>query len=225
MINEKKDAILSKVSRDVLSVESQLYNDMNLKVSDGKNTQRVLNYGLRDQTTEFDIDEQQDGYTLISDEDTAKHLEGARIVTELSKQFDAKVEVIKRNKDGTPVLDNAGKPVKEMVDLFSTQEIGEDFYQPLVRQGLMPETFVPNEYSETHEMIEGSMAVYKERLERDVVKNKSMLLGKENLSLGMTTLSSTISLVGTGVKVNDADTTESSRMVYGLELDQGPSEG
>ena len=208
MINEKKDAILSKVSRDVLSVESQLYNDMNLKVSDGKNTQIVLNYGLRDQTTEFDIDEQQDGYTLISDEDTAKHLEGARIVTELSKQFDAKVEVIKRNKDGTPVLDNAGKPVKEMVDLFSTQEIGEDFYQPLVRQGLMPETFVPNEYSETHEMIEGSMAVYKERLERDVVKNKFMLLGKENLSLGMTTLSSTISWVGTGVKVNDAKTNQ-----------------
>ena len=261
---QRKDAILSQLQQRIRKESQKLYDDMNLlarkrnkdgsfsepeKTKEGKikldpkKEQRLLNYWLRDQTTEFDIDDQQEGFTL-TDEDTAKHLEGARLVTELSKMLDEEVDALDEN--GKPImefeyeneLDGKGQPILEVdlngnpvidkesglrnssakkviddktnqpklkpkkVKLFSDEELSQSFYQPLVRQGLLPETFVPDKYSETKKMIDGSFKGYAERLKKEGLKNK--IFNKDNFKTVLTFVSAGASIVGSAAEFMEA---------------------
>lgn len=49
--------------------------------------------------------------------------------------------------------------------LFTKQEIADEVYTPLVREQLLPETFVPNEYSAVQKMLDESNEFYKQELE------------------------------------------------------------
>ena len=51
------------------------------------------------------------------------------------------------------------------VPLFDEDELTEEFYNPLVRERLMPENLVPNRYSKTKEMLDATNEVYQKRLE------------------------------------------------------------
>lgn len=205
---QMKDAILSKVAADILEIGGELFANMNLRVSDGDKEQQVLNYGLRDQTTEFDLDEQQDGFTLMSEEDIGKHLEANRTVTELTKQLDVMVDE----------LDENGVATGAKVRLFSKEEIADEVYEPLVRQGLLAETFVPDEFSKTKKTIDGAFGSYKERLKAEGVNNK--IFNKENFSFGMNMLGAGTQFLGSAggfIGANNVNPKE-------LGLDQlGPS--
>ncbi len=194
----QKEAMMLQIRQQLVKDGEWLLDKMQLDVSDGKKTQKLLNYEERDQTTEFDIDEMLDGYTLESDEDLAKHSQAGRFITLLAKKLDQQV----------PEIDENGKETGKMVPMFSNEEIAQEYFRPLVREGLMPETLVPNEFSETHEMIKGTFEAYQERLDKDYVGGKKGFLkrmwsengalAKSVLTAGVTIGSSIETLKGLG---------------------------
>ncbi len=119
------------------------------------------------------------------------------------------------DKDGKIVLDKNGEPTTQKVkkQLFDEKEkakaLGDELYQPLVREGLLAETFVPNDFSETREMIQGSFDAYKKRLEEEGVTN--VVFRKENIAMASTLFSSMTTLIGgggnikSGLKVDPKD--------------------
>ncbi|MBL8797295.1 MAG: hypothetical protein JNM56_25560 [Planctomycetia bacterium] len=169
-----KQTVLAKLSGDMRDIAGQLYQDMNLRVTDGAKSQKVLDYKGRDQTQEFDLDEMQEGFTLENDEDLAKHLEAGRIISGMARQLEVQV----------PKLGPDGQELDETEPLFDPKEIAEELYRPLVRQGLMAETFVPDEFSQTQEMLKGSFKAYGERLKKEDPRG----FFKENFDLIMATV-------------------------------------
>ncbi len=79
----------------------------------------------------------------------------------VAEMRDAQTELIDE-KTGDVVRDENGDPV--MVPLYTSEQIAEEVYMPLVRERLMPEWLVPNQWSKTQEMLDASDALYKERL-------------------------------------------------------------
>ncbi len=197
----EKEALTLQVRHQISEDGDWLFERMNLEVSDGKHTQRVLNYGLRDQTTEFDLDEMLDGYALESEEDLAKHAEAGRFLNLMVKNFDKEVDE----------LDENGQPTGKKVPLFSKEELAEEYYRPLVREGLMPETMVPNEFSETKEMLTGSMEAYQERLNEEYAGGKKGFLKRmwaENGGVAKSLFNGAVSVTGS---INDLNSINSMK--------------
>lgn len=199
-IGDRKDAVRSKVAGDVEAIRDRLFNNLNLKMSNGREQQNLLNYGVRDQRLEFDLDDQQDGFALMSDADAAKFNEGHRMVDGMSRQFDEQIEVIKRDKDGNAELDDTNEPIKEMRRLFDEKELSAEFYQPLLRQGLIPETFVPNSHSETESLMKGSFEAYAERLKTDFEASDIKRFLSENKDLMISAVTSGLAFASQGIK-------------------------
>lgn len=91
------------------------------------------------------------------------------------KEFDKQYQVVMREamekisqtiaamRDArTTGLDEKGKEIE--IPLYTEEQIAEEVYMPLVRERLMPEWLVPNQWSKTQEMLDASDALYKERL-------------------------------------------------------------
>lgn len=192
-----RDAVLARLSNDINRHARELYDGSNLTMEDDRgNTQRMLEYGRLDQTRVFDHDDQRDGYSLRSDEDLLKHLETGRLVTALSSELEVPYSEPELDDNGDPKVDPvSGDPVMREVPLFSDDELGTEFYDPLVRRGVVPETLVPDEHSSTRKMLDGSFASYKERLDEDQIKSGFRRFLSENGGLML----SGVSLVTTGV--------------------------
>ncbi|MCA8977537.1 MAG: hypothetical protein KDC98_22630 [Planctomycetes bacterium] len=188
---QKREAILNRLGRDIDQVAGKIFENINLQTSDGESRQRLLNYYLRDQTTEFDLDEQQDGFTLISDEDQAKLDEAMRLQTRLIEQLDAK--------------DSTGAP------LFTADDLRDEFYTPMKRMGLLPETLIPDEFSETEQMRKGTFDAYAARVQQD---QKGMLgrLYSENGGMVMSMLSAGANAVGGAMVIGQAFTLDPAKI-------------
>jgi hypothetical protein len=193
--HQTKEALLAKMQKQLQVDGKELFDSMNLNVvNEEGRKQRVLNYGVRDQLTEFDLDEQQDGYTLESDEDLARHLKAQRMVTLMANDLEQEVEKLDEN--GDPMVDEHGNPVME--PLFSEEELKDVLYQPLVRQGLLAETFVPDDFSLTREMLDGTFDAYSDRLKSEPLKST----WAENKSLVLTCIKSTGTIVNSSVALD-----------------------
>lgn len=215
-----RDSLLEKLQNQIGDKVDRLkgiHEKLEVKNEKGE-TQQVLNYQVRDQETEFDIDEQYyEGYRLVEDDDSEgvdqnflMHLEAAHIVTDMSRELETEitVQVPDLDTNGDPQFGPSGELITKTVTkkLFEGEDLkkalGSELYQPLVREGLMPETFVPDEFSETKEMLDGSFKAYKERLEREGLNNK--IFSPENLAMAQTLFSSTVSMFGSANSINDA---------------------
>ncbi len=205
-----KEAVAAKMSQEIRKRGQELFDGMNLVVAvDGKKKMNVIEYGLLDQTRVFDLDEMQDGYELYGDADPkdpeamrlaqekemSKHLQAQRIVMELSAELEGEIEL----------LDDNGQPTGEKVKLSDDKDalkelLRDELYEPLVRQGLLSETFVPDEFSTTREMLDESFKAYGERLERDYVKSPTKRFFKENLGLMKAVGGSMVGLASAGVQ-------------------------
>ncbi|HEY4079243.1 MAG TPA: hypothetical protein VGM81_00985 [Burkholderiaceae bacterium] len=176
---ERKQALIGKLSSDRETQAEQLLAGSKLKYAKGRKKQKGLDLENRDQTAEFDLDEQRDGYALVdgdAQENFQKHLQTARIVDQLVREMQAEM---------SGEVDKDGKPIP----LFSAEEIKAQVYDPLLRRGLIAETNVPNEYSRTKELLDASFAAYAERLKKDKLSTGKRLF-KENFSLAKTMVGS-----------------------------------
>ena len=176
---ERKQALINKLAADRETQAEQLLAGSKLKYAKGRKKQKGLDLENRDQTAEFDLDEQRDGYALVDgdqQENFQKHLQTARIVDQLVREMQAEM---------SGEVDEKGKPIP----LFSAEEIKAQVYDPLLRRGLIAETNVPNEYSRTKELLDASFAAYAERLKKDKLSTGKRLF-KENFGLAKTMVSS-----------------------------------
>lgn len=187
---EARDKALTQLRQAIAEKGPRLLECMDIKVRRGDESQDVLDYKTRDQTKEFDWAEQQEGWTELSDEDMVKHAEASRMIGELSLMLEsAEIEL--------------GEP-PEKVKLFESKDLAAELYKPLVREGLCAETFVPNEFSETQQMIKGSFDEYKERLEEDGFSKGALL--KSGLEFGMTLFGAGATVAGSIMSFKEAAT-------------------
>jgi hypothetical protein len=183
---DARDLALTQIRSKIAGKKGDsLIKDMSVTVSDGVKKETTLDYKNRDQTEEFDWAQQFDGYYIESDEDLEKHARAANLINTLVSELQsATVEI-------------GGKTVS----LFDKKDIANEFYTPLVREGLMAETFVPNDYSLTHKMIEETFDKYKEKLEEEGYSNTAY--AGECLKMGLSVLGSATSLMSTGPALMD----------------------
>ena len=200
-----KDAVMARAAAAVSMKAAEIYAGMNKKATKPgdkkKGALSLLDEKGRGQIEEFDLDEMQDGYALDT-EDHEAQLKAQHIAEQIAMEFDVEVDKIDP-KTGAVVMkevdevDAKGAPtgkkikVPEKERLFDEKEIGPVLYQPLVRQGLLPETLVPNKFSATHDMLKGSFDAYAERLKNEKPKgfwgeNKGLIIqaGKTAAALG-----------------------------------------
>ena len=212
----QKQALLAKLASDRNLNAGILQAGSDLTMVDKKgSSQKTLDRENHDQTDEFDLDEQRDGFTIAdrfgkiekwdpvtgTQEEFQKHLETGRRVN---------LAVYEMETAMADELDEAGQPVMEVLPdgsraakrkrLFSDEDIATEIYDPMRRNGLIPETSIPDKFSRTREMLDGSFEAYGKRLKAD-----KMSLGKrlfsENASLVKTMGLSTFSIVGSGIQL------------------------
>jgi hypothetical protein len=244
---DMKAALLTKLLRDRQDSEDDLIKGTSQRViKEGtKKTQKTQDYILRDQTKLFDMDDQRQGFVLgtvvksigkkrgkVEVEQWNKMTgeqkrfqemqEAGRVVDSLALQMQEEVDEL--DDDGNPVTyeevdQKTGKKVRKTkkVPLFSGPELKEELYTPLVRSGLIPETNVPNEFSATKEMVDGSFEGYAKRLSRE----KKRGLFTENKALGIAMLRGAISFSGQVQGLKAASGLPNSQLQWTPETSQG----
>ncbi len=99
--------------------------------------------------------------------------------------------------------------VENVVPLFEDADIMRDFYTPLVRELVIPETFVPDRYSATQKMLDGSTEAY-----IDECREKGKEPGHGLAALGK----GVVSAAGTAVAGALGSTTDAGEIVEGVAL-------
>ncbi|MBL0719563.1 hypothetical protein JI742_06635 [Piscinibacter sp. Jin2] len=192
LVHEKKEgqkkALLNKLveqreqNRSVLEKGASL-----LMVQEGSGrTMKLTDLENRDQTKEFDHDDQRDGYRLRHSQ---KPGEEYAVSQDEQAHFDVSNLVNQQVASLELALDDEGKP------LFTPEEIAAQVFDPMVREGLISETMVPDKYSRTRELLEGTFEAYGKRLKRDK-KSKAGNLFSENLGLMTSSMSFMLTTVG-----------------------------
>ena len=199
-----KRAMLSKLLGDRQDGEDELREGtQHTVIKEGtRQKQQTQDYLKRKQDKLFDLDEQKQGFVLATavkgkmqaedwNKETGQQKEfqklqaAGRIVDSLALQMQMQVDELDENGDTVmeEVTDDKGVKVKQpkKVPLFKDSEIKDELYTPLVRSGLIPETNVPDDFSETKEMLDGSMGAYANRLSKEQKKSKF----DENKALGI----------------------------------------
>ena len=192
VVDQRKQALIQKLAADRKQQAQMLGEGADLQVSKGDKSTLMdtLDADEHDQTKVFDLDEQRDGYALArpdgsieqwdpetgKQEEFQKHLAAGRAISEMVRQMESEL---------TDGFDDKGQPCK--VPLFTPEEIAAEIYQPLMRQGLLAETNIPDKYSQTKKMLDSTFEAYAERLKKDK-KGTAKRLFDENFGLGKSVL-------------------------------------
>jgi hypothetical protein len=164
-----------------------------LSKKDKKHVQGTLDYFGREQMDEFDWAEQEEGWNLMTDAGLEAHARATELISNFSEEMEnATVEI--ENPPGSGQM--------EKVPLFDKDDIANELYTPLVREGLLPETFVPDDFSRTKKQIEGAFGEYRERLEEEGF-SKLAVVG-EYAKFGLTLASSGAQMAGSVATFKDA---------------------
>jgi len=172
LLTQARDARAQQIQQAIDERTARLREDLDIKMKSKKGKPlQLLSYEERDQVKEFDTDDLQDGYQL-NDQDIDRYMDTQNAMGELLSLMDGEAEWPEVDASGDPVMETVeldGVPTQRQkmkrVQLFDDQQKGTELYHPMVRQGLLPENFVPDRYSETQEMIEGSFELYKAELD------------------------------------------------------------
>lgn len=211
---QKKELKKQLMLREVQAKRNEKLNVLRegaaLKVTNRKGEQRQLtDLETRDQLKEFDREEQfefrlaegteKDGVYERSD-DELKHL---RVRDAVSEQEELMSQATIEEERIDP---ETGERKMVKVPLFTQEEIAEQVYDPMVREGLMSETFVPDKYSRTQQMLDPVFNEYAERLKRDK-KHPALNFLSENQGVLLSSLSMmmTVSSGGIDSKMVDSD--------------------
>lgn len=224
----QKLALLAKLAKDREAHKEELSKAMGQKVTtrpskkmvqegrgvEGKGDDMDVRHKKGDQTKSFDIDDQRDGFRLAASDGTIEewdpntgnqekfqeHLAAAREIEAMADEMERAM---------TDEIGPDGKPTGKQVPLFSKEDIVNELYAPLQRRGLLAETFVPDKYSQTKEMLDETYKAYAERLKSDK-KSKARQMFNENLGLGKSLLNFSVTTVSSGLTINSAANSTSS---------------
>jgi hypothetical protein len=80
----------------------------------------------------------------------------AEVLAKVQKQFEKVVKMVQKMREAKG---DDGEP------LFTAQDIADEIFTPLVREGILPENLVTDQYSEVQKLLGASFTAYKETLE------------------------------------------------------------
>lgn len=95
-------------------------------------------------------------------------------------------------------LSNLGDDELLALSPFSPLEIAADLFEPMLRQGLIPENLIPNEYSLVQRTIDGALEAYNKRVEEVAKSRKEKGQVYKDVVGQVTTLSTNMLLSGWG---------------------------
>ena len=199
-----KETLLNKLRDERSEKNNTILAGSDLQMTRGKKGEKAVNMldaRTHDQTKTADLADQSLGYRLAdasgnieegTQDQFQKHLATRKIVSGMVDKLSVMV----------PKLDSKGRKVDpyEEEPLFSDDEIAAEVFDPLLRIGLLAETFVPNEFSRTHRMLKGTFASYGKRVEE---AEKSSNFG-EYAALGKTVFISALTIAGGDIKLDAA---------------------
>ncbi len=205
-----KRALLAKLASDRERSAGVIQAGSDLTMVDKKGKQQqTLDLASRDQTEEFDLDEQRDGFAIADafgkveewDPETGtqaqfeKHLETARRVSMAVYEMESAM-TDELDADGKPVMEDGPNGTRQArrTRLFQDEDIATELYDPMRRIGLIAETSIPDKFSRTKEMLDGSFAAYGDRLKKDK-KGLGKRLYDENIGLVTKTVASSLAVV------------------------------
>jgi len=114
----------------------------------------------------------------ISGKDQPKVQKAMESIVKLTRPVIDKLKDLKKP-DGTPVYDlgNEDKAVREKAKKAFTDYIEHEVFTPLVREGLIPETFVLNDFSEVQKLLDNTFKSYTGTME-DARSEKELADGR-----------------------------------------------
>jgi|GEM_PF-6810977 len=147
--------------------------------------------GTGDYRKAFDVVDDAGKFKSITTEQLDSISQGA------PRLFGLKDYMLKATWEWTTELDPAQKPVRVSKRLFSDKDIRTELFSPLVREGVIGDTWLLDRYSDVAEMLDESNKLYLGDLAK--YSEKPSTFGAEAIDLGVKVLSQSISAVVAGV--------------------------
>lgn len=147
---KRQQVMLAGVREQLLAFKRGFQEAMAQKIKKGKlKGQRLLKEDGT-QLEEIEAVELSVADLAVDDESKNRIAQGAQLVTKLSIQLE----------EATIEVDGKTTP------LFTQAELQAEFWTPLMRERILPETYIPDKYSETQRMIDESNKAYLAQVEQ-----------------------------------------------------------
>lgn len=235
---DAKNAMLVQLFRDREDQQDDIRGGTNQAVINEKTGKKQRTFG-KTEANEFDLDEQRQGFVLAElvedelsgkkrfkaeewDEETGEQTQfqklqkAGRIVSSLALEMQKEVDALDDEGNLEMVYDK-GALVRKKVPLFSDEEIKEELYTPLVRSRSLPETNVPDDFSATKQMLDGSFKAYASRLSRE----KKRGFFDENKNLMFATFRGALTVTGDVQGLVAASNLPNSQLQYNADVTKG----
>ena len=216
LCRKRRAAEISKSVAIVNQVKQSVIEGLDMKFEvDGKKTKTKDAKG--DATKVFDSDEAR---RITSDQDVKGDYSKAYL--KAMNNFKPVADESQRLRELTIkryVLDEdtgEAEAVPRVVALFEDADIMRDFYTPLVRELVIPENFVPDKYSATKAMLDGSTDAYIDECRE---KGKEPGRGLKDFSKGVVSSAATAVAGGFGTSSDTGQLIEGAALAIGAGID------
>ncbi len=169
-IRALKSTALTSIRAEVGTLQQELTEQFTFDVTKSAKkrpnpTQKSI-HASGDQVEEFDLDEVREGYWFVTDEEyqTPEGKEKAdKVLGRIMKGHES-LDALRKKLEAVTYDRHENDKVTK-VRAFTDDEISEELYKPLVRSRAMPETLVPDRFSETQKMLDGTYEAYKKKVD------------------------------------------------------------
>jgi hypothetical protein len=187
--------------------------DMQVTMKDGKKLRTLDKRGRQEEA--FDTEET----SQVAAGPDVRALKSAHNMMALIVQEKDRLTAVESKRSVWKALDQ--RVETEDVRLFTDTEIMEEFYTPLVRQLVLPENFVPDQFSATQHLIQGSNELYKKDSK---TRHTDFATGGIELTQGALSVAASLAKeivhTTTNLATVDGVTTLADTSNVGLSLDQ-----
>jgi hypothetical protein len=169
-----KELLLDEMAGNLENEKESIRRGMTFTVKDksGKELKSITNVGDYENAIETE-DTAKEGYQSISPEDRQKSQKAMEKVLKLRDRMQA--QTVERTTDDGRVI---------RVPMFTEEELANEFYEPLIREGLVGDNVVIGKYSNVQKMLDETNKIYVERLDEEREKEQKEELEAKDLISG-----------------------------------------
>ena len=143
--------MLARVRRELGGFKTEFQDAMSEKIKSGKLKGEQLLKESATQTEEIEAEDLRADDLVLNKETKALIGKGATLVARIGLELE----------EATFTYEGETGP------LFDVDEMREEFWTPVMRERILPETYIPAQYSETQRMLDETTAAYLNRVEQE----------------------------------------------------------
>lgn len=168
-LQQSRDAALEKLTNDLAPKKEEIRAAMTFRLVDAKGREQEKSMDERGQEHAIDtFGSVKKGHGFAAGQDTATTNAWAEVLKVVRPAIDSYTQAYKKahrisddvvaaNDSERKELEQRRADAREAIRRFVEQEV----FTPLVREGLIPETFVQDNYSQTQQLLNNTFAAYK----------------------------------------------------------------